>query len=253
MAQPLIGPSEIIRLSWQNFRHHLRQYSEFMLIILLIGALSTAYGISIMTAVKEVTLTLVLMSGLLSIPISLVYSVVQLAFIDFTAKTLQGKPAKVSESLLIGAHKLIPFIWVSLLVGVIVFGGTLLLIVPGIIFSLWYLFATMQLVVDGTRGYAALKASRSLVIGRWWGVFWRVAVPTAFYYLVIQFVIWVIFLILGSFAGNPRLFLAPLPAGGGWATGLIRAIVPIVVYSFGLALTVAANLVLWLNLKRTRS
>lgn len=252
MAQPLIGPIEIIKISWQNFYRNLRSYAEFMLIMLLLSAILTTYGVFLQVIVAE-QVEAATIYGLVSFPVSLAFTVVNLAFIDFTAKTLQKKRGAIRESLLIGAHKLISFIWISLLAGVIVFGGTLLLIIPGLIFSLWYLFASTHLIVDGTRGYAALKASRALVVGRWWAVLWRVAVPTIFYYLALRFAIWVVFLVLGSLAGDPKLFLAAPPEDSGWAPILIRTIVPTVIYSLGIALTVAATLVLWLDLKRTRT
>lgn len=60
------------------------------------------------------------------------------------------------------------FVWVSLLQALTIAGGILLFIVPGIIFLVWFGFATQALLLDGKRGLDALSASRDLARGRFW-------------------------------------------------------------------------------------
>ena len=50
----------------------------------------------------------------------------------------------------------------------------ILLVIPGIIFAVWYSFTTMVVVLEGLRGSDAMRKSKSYVQGRWWGVFGRV-------------------------------------------------------------------------------
>jgi hypothetical protein len=57
------------------------------------------------------------------------------------------------------------------LVGMVV--GFVLLIVPGLIVLVRWYFAPQAAVVDGARGFAAVEASRRLVRGRGWELFWR--------------------------------------------------------------------------------
>jgi len=59
----------------------------------------------------------------------------------------------------------------GLLAGLIVLGMTLLLIVPGIIWSLYYYFFLFVVALRGLSGKAALDYSKSLVQGQWWRVF----------------------------------------------------------------------------------
>lgn len=66
-----------------------------------------------------------------------------------------------------------PYLWVGILTGAAVMIGFVLLIVPGIIFMIWFLFGYLALLIDGKRGTEALKASKSYVTGRWWAVFGR--------------------------------------------------------------------------------
>lgn len=66
------------------------------------------------------------------------------------------------------------FLLVTILFGLAVIGGAALLIIPGIIFFIWYLFYPYVLVCENLRGRAVLSRSRELVRGYWWGVTIRV-------------------------------------------------------------------------------
>jgi len=66
-----------------------------------------------------------------------------------------------------------PLWWASILVGLIVIVGMFLLVIPGIIFAIWYSFTIMVVVLEGLRGTDAMRKSKSYVQGRWWGVFGR--------------------------------------------------------------------------------
>lgn len=65
------------------------------------------------------------------------------------------------------------YLWVYFLVFIIIAGGFLLLIIPGILFSIWLSLTIFVLIFEEKRGMGALKRSKELVAGRWWGVFWR--------------------------------------------------------------------------------
>ncbi|HNX11287.1 MAG TPA: hypothetical protein PKI61_04050 [bacterium] len=61
----------------------------------------------------------------------------------------------------------------SLLTGLLVLAWSLLLIVPGIIFWVFYSMSFFVFIFEGVRGYQAIKASKGLVKGYWWPVFGR--------------------------------------------------------------------------------
>lgn len=75
------------------------------------------------------------------------------------------------EALRKGGRFLAPCLWANLLSGLIIFGMTLLLIVPGIVWAVYYSFVTFLVVLKGRRGGDALAASKALVKGDWWRVF----------------------------------------------------------------------------------
>lgn len=66
-----------------------------------------------------------------------------------------------------------PFLLINFQVFFIQIGGTILFIVPAIIFSIWFAFSMFVLVVDGKKGFQALMTSREYVRGRWWAVVGR--------------------------------------------------------------------------------
>lgn len=96
--------------------------------------------------------------------------------------------------------KLLSFIWISILVASITSGGLLLLIIPGIVFAVWFSLAIYVLVSEDLKGMKALFRSKQLVQGYWWKVFWRfffiyliasliLSTPSIFQHLKIPFVI----------------------------------------------------------------
>lgn len=68
------------------------------------------------------------------------------------------------------------YILLSILSVVLVTVSFLLLIVPGIIVSVWIVFAYFVLLLENEGAIASLKRSREYVRGHWWGVFVRLAV-----------------------------------------------------------------------------
>ncbi len=74
-----------------------------------------------------------------------------------------------------GRKQFLPFVVLLLLLGLLITGGTLLLILPGILFTVWFFFCHYILAEEGLRGLQALERSRQLVRGHWWAVFGRFA------------------------------------------------------------------------------
>jgi hypothetical protein len=82
-------------------------------------------------------------------------------------------------------HLLLPALLVSILTYLIIFGGFVLLIIPGIIFSVWFAFSIYEVVLKNKKVIESIKASKALVKGRWWAVLWRLVVPIAVFGLAL--------------------------------------------------------------------
>lgn len=79
------------------------------------------------------------------------------------------------EKAMINSWRLVlPLAAVAILQALILIGGLLVFIVPGLIFFVWYAFAQMAVILDKKRGFEALTQSRELSRGRFWLVAWKI-------------------------------------------------------------------------------
>lgn len=121
--------------------------------------------------------------------VSFLAIIVYIAFIVFaillsilivknTKKLLDKQPI---ESLGEGLRNAKPLLWLlvvgAILYTLIVLGGLILLVIPGIIFMVWYGFYSYEVIFNNQRGMAALRESKKIVQGRWWSVVWRLIGP----------------------------------------------------------------------------
>lgn len=110
---------------------------------------------------------------------SLVFAIwVTVALAKTMMDCLLAKPTEWKATFSGSSNLIWPVIITSFLVTLIVLGGTLLLIIPGIIFAVWYSFSTYVVIFEGAKGLSALRASKALVAGRWWSIVWRLAIST---------------------------------------------------------------------------
>jgi len=66
--------------------------------------------------------------------------------------------------------KILAHVWLGVLTGLIVTGAHLLLLIPGVIFAVWFFFAPFVFIEEDVRGMDALLKSKEYVRGRWFGV-----------------------------------------------------------------------------------
>lgn len=74
------------------------------------------------------------------------------------------------EALQKGNQIIIPLMWIGFLTSFIIGGGFILLIIPGIIFMVWFFFAQFILVKEDVHGMSALLKSKEYVRGEWFNV-----------------------------------------------------------------------------------
>jgi hypothetical protein len=110
------------------------------------------------------------------------------------------------------------FFWVILGLGIlqslISIGSFVLLIIPGIIVSVFVGFYIFARIIDGKNGFSAFTESYSLVQGRWWKVFGRLFVAGLAYFvaaMVLLLIDFIIGLIFGSKSAITTILIAILP------------------------------------------
>lgn len=121
-----------------------------------------------------------------------------------------GKKPDLSTEAQKGAWKFFwPLLWVGLLQGIIVLGGLILLIVPGIYLGVALSFSQFYLLTENKRGLASLAASRALVKGRWWATWWRLFAGNIVMGFCIALLVGIAMVAVGLLTG-PTNFIASL-------------------------------------------
>ncbi len=171
--------ADLLRAAWRLYRSTLALLSGYLAWLLLpIIALVLLSFAPAGVAADAASLLIQLGGAVLSIWISLI--VIRILSASATGRH-EALPAVIRSS----RERFGPFLTVSVLQGIVVLGGFILLIVPGLIFLVWYAFASLEAALSGRHGLAALAASRNLARDRFWPVMWRLAagpvVLTAWY------------------------------------------------------------------------
>jgi len=78
----------------------------------------------------------------------------------------------------VASQKFFPYLWIVILSSLITLGGYILAVIPGIIFSVWFILAPFILVVEDKRGLEAVLKSKEYIQGHWWAVLGRIIVLT---------------------------------------------------------------------------
>jgi len=86
----------------------------------------------------------------------------------FTIKKLTGRPAEFAD-LFKGFNYFVPTLVASLLIGVFVFGGTLLCIIPGLVVAAMYKFTYVFIVDKRMDFWPAMQASHAVVKNDYFG------------------------------------------------------------------------------------
>jgi len=179
----MISAKEIILQSVELYKKNTHLFIKYMLvlfiptgIITILSAIFGSTGEMVYLYGFGVTLTLYILLIILGSITSLWIS---LAFIKIIASKHEKKEVpNLKTSLLSIKQLIIPAILVSILNTLIIFGGFILLIVPGIIFAIWFAFAIYDVAINDTKEpIQALKNSKKLVDGRWFEVLWLLFAP----------------------------------------------------------------------------
>lgn len=142
----------------------LRFYINYWKVLLPIAAIPVIPDFfNLLLGKNPVTVVIMILDGLISY-----ISTLALLF----AITRNGT-SKVGESYSKGFKLIIPVFWIGLLSSLATMGGFLLLIIPGILLSLWLRLSIFALFAENLRGTKALTRSWYLIKGYSLSVFWR--------------------------------------------------------------------------------
>lgn len=167
---------DIVATSWDLYIRDFAKFAPLIILFLIPTPILTFLGLGGLY-LNQVTLIFNAFTNLLilvALPIlAIIYIWAYLAATKAAYLTTQNQPYTAKETLKAASKLIWPAIYTFIPAMFLIFFGTLLLILPGMIFFVWYTFITNALVVENKRGFKALSESKRLVVGRWWAVAWR--------------------------------------------------------------------------------
>ncbi|MBN1325834.1 hypothetical protein JW977_02535 [Candidatus Falkowbacteria bacterium] len=176
MEKKLISVSNLIKTGWQLC---LKNYKQFILpIAVLLPAYLLLYLLDLFIFPGQEMISLLVMA--LAIFINLWISILLIELIN---KIHKNQNININELFQSSMKKIASYFWVLILISLIIMLGFILLIIPGIIFAIWYSFAEYIVVLEDIKGVKSLKDSKDLVRGRWGAAFWRLVLPSLLVYV----------------------------------------------------------------------
>jgi hypothetical protein len=111
----------------------------------------------------QVMMASMVILGLVAIQMLIALPLMNAAVIYAVAEKYLGRDVTAGEALRKGLTKILPLIGTGILMYLAVMGGFILLIIPGILFALWFGLAQHTVVLENLSGVKALSRSKELV------------------------------------------------------------------------------------------
>ncbi len=119
-------------------------------------------------------------TGIMITSESIVYVVLMFIYVILSILMTMALILAINDSSITAKEaykRAMPYFWryigLSILMSIILMVAFVLLIIPGIILSVWFAFATFVLVLENAGIVDSLKKSREYVRGKWWAIFGR--------------------------------------------------------------------------------
>jgi hypothetical protein len=184
---PQRGLGDILTAAWGVYKANAAKLIGIVAIVVvplaLLGALVTkvafasncdtvtGFGNTSIKVCEPRSWFVVLTGSVIGIALAFIMSfVVQAAIARAAGLATVGDPVDTGESYRWGFRHLGSVLLISLLAGLIIFGGLLLLIIPGIIFAIFLTVVIPALLFESKRGTEAISRSWNLVRGHFWHV-----------------------------------------------------------------------------------
>lgn len=201
--KPLLGAWELIVDSWTFFTATWNTTIKTSILFLYAGI--ATFLVALLT---RRDIGLIYVNGLLSLAILIFTVWVTIRLTDRVLRlTADKKPQTAAEESKTGTSLFFPYFWVKILVGLITFGGFVLLIIPGIYLTVLLSMSDILVLDQGKRGFQAIAGSRELIRGRWWPTFGRSLAAAVLFGILLTAVMAVLVFLLTQITG-PEFFTA---------------------------------------------
>lgn len=177
----LITITELTHQSWDNYLKTLRRFAPFLGVLL--GGIIIRFFLGFVGLYLNAYTRL----SALSVDIAIAFIILALSFLGVWTSLAIIKATQIittnsplpsfKESYVRTAHYLIPMLLLSLLVAIIIAIGSILFLIPGIIFATWYYFVNYAVIFEDQTSLSSLKTSKQLVVDRWFSMTFRILIP----------------------------------------------------------------------------
>lgn len=160
----------LMRESFQQFVRHFWYILKFGLAwtgIVLLAALPAIVGFTLYSLNNSLLIPAIILIVVGIIAVIWVSFIINAAYLFQIQSIVSDNPESFKELWALGKKHAIDLVAASLISGLIAAVGFFLLIIPGIIFSVWFAFVKPVVVNEGG-SVDALKTSKALVKGRFW-------------------------------------------------------------------------------------
>lgn len=177
-AVPLWPFKKLLGYSWKYYKPLILKIWPLIGFLFIISVIRTLYELFFPTPASPQDLTEIVIPTLLGV----LSAIINMAFMGFVIPVvsfilLHSFYEQSAESLKGALKKVMPlampYTIVVLFAGLVMFGGYILFIIPGVILGIWLSFTTVVLVVENRRGFEVLLRSTGLVLGYSWDIFLR--------------------------------------------------------------------------------
>lgn len=230
------GPLRLFKKSFSLYR------ARFLSFFLL-GVIAFAVGGIQFLAIYFHSLSLFIASVIASVVVSYI---VYLAMIR-----IASAPGTMSAGLALSRVEqfVIPSVWVSFVMMLVVLGSSVLFIIPGIIVTVFIIFSLFAVIVEHCQQMDALLHSWQIVKGRWLQVFYKIFVGA----IIIGFISWAIIGLCWLFGiGETPVETIRRTAAGDFSLSMTQSLInQFVANVFSLPLAILFLSVLYEQLRRT--
>ncbi len=189
---------ELFGKSWKEYKSNFGVFFKiflwfYMLPLIVFGILSLVFLGELQNSSVGSLITLVgspffiTFAIISTIVTAVLYFFMTISFIYISIFKNESTKMKFRQAIRGGAHYFWTYVGLSLLLIVCLIPLYLLLIIPGIIFSIYWAFAGFVLLRENIGPWESMKRSKRIVKGRWWKVFGNL--------FILGIILWVISLI----------------------------------------------------------
>ncbi len=215
----LPGAQQLLRDTWMVLVGHWKNLARFSVLNVLLGfgvSVIVGFGAFVVVMGVEDSATNWGNIGIFGVALVIGFLIVVTLSFWISAALLEairairqeGRDLSLGEAFQLGRRRMWALAVVGLWTGLAITGGFILLIIPGIICAVWFVFSSFVFVNENISGTDALRQSKKYVVGRWWAVFGRLITLWVTLWIV-SMVADFIFRTIFHFSYTPQPYTAP--------------------------------------------